>query len=206
MIPIRTHFAIAFQLGTFVIIWTLLMIVNRASLIIDWDTIRLLPSVVSIYAVLYFVFVKWLWRSSLFRNWLVIVPDLQGTWRGQLVTTWIKAGTNKLPDPTITYVVIRQTLRHIHVSMFTDESASNSDAAAVVVDKERGIKLLSYSYSNVPKAGVRDHSEIHYGSARLRITTKPKLLLEGDYWTDRKSTGHMTLHFVSRDLIEGYPE
>jgi len=101
--------------------------------------------------------------------------------------------------------VIRQTLRTTNITMFTEESTSESDAAALCIDEEVGKQILSYSYSNVPKSTVRNRSEIHYGSARLRISLRSEKILEGEYWTDRKSTGHMKLTYYNKTKIERFP-
>jgi hypothetical protein len=204
MSSLRAQFAVGLQLFTFIIIWSILILVNEIPLRIDWDAIKLLPSVVSIYAILYLLFIKWLWRLSIFKNWLVIISDLQGTWKGEISTTWKYPETGSSLAPIQAYLVIRQTLRNAYITMYTVESVSHSDAAAVYIDEDRGIKLLSYSYSNVPRADVRDGSAIHYGSARLRIIKAPRFHLEGDYWTDRKSMGHMKFEFLQRRLVDEF--
>jgi hypothetical protein len=104
------------------------------------------------------------------------------------------------------FLVIRQTFLAVHITMFTKESVSQSDAATICLDEVRGSRVLSYSYANVPNAAVRERSQIHYGAARLRIVLKPTRMLEGEYWTDRKSTGHMSLEFLGRNLVEGFPK
>jgi hypothetical protein len=150
------------------------------------------------------IFIKWLWRVPLFRGWLIDVPDLQGTWKGTLETTWIDPQTNKTPAPIEAYLVIRQTLRDIHITMYTKESTSHSEATGICMEEDKGIRLLSYSYSNIPKATVRERSQIHYGAIRLRISIHPELKLEGEYWTDRKSTGHVEFSYIGRKLIEQF--
>jgi len=140
-----------------------------------------------------------------FHGWLVNTPVLHGTWRGQLQTTWPGSSSGQPPEPVETYMAIRQTFLSIHLTMYTRESVSLSDAATICVDEDRGVRLLSYTYANVPSAEVRDRSQIHYGAARLRIITKPEQALEGEYWTDRMSSGHLELTYVSRDIVERFP-
>src|SRR6266516_3330076 len=90
---IREDIAIWIQLLTSVIIWIALQLVFVRELAINWETIKLLPEVVTIYAGLHLTFTRWLWRLPIFRGWLVPLPDIQGTWEGTLQTTWRKLET-----------------------------------------------------------------------------------------------------------------
>lgn len=206
MNPIRDQISIGFQVVVFLLIWIILLLIKGSNLEISFEAIKALPDAIGIYAILLFLFIKWAWRWRMFRGWLVNIPILHGTWKGTLQTTWKSPETGEVPGPISVYLAVRQTFRAINITMFTQESASESDAAALCIDEESGKRFLSYSYANIPKSIVRHRSEIHYGSARLRITLKPEQILEGEYWTDRKSTGHMKLTFFSCDLIERFPE
>jgi len=90
-----------------------------------------------------------------------------------------------------TEVRIVQTFLHIQVQIKTDESWSNSICSSCDINEDKGIRQLIYSYLNVPKASVRERSQIHYGTASLYISDD-FLKLEGNYWTDRKSQGELT--------------
>jgi hypothetical protein len=46
---------------------------------------------------------------------------------------------------------------------------------------------------NTPKAGVRERSEIHYGSTILNFDGFNVTKMDGEYWTDRKTTGEIIL-------------
>jgi len=205
MNPIRDQISIGFQVVVFLLIWIILLLIKGASLEIGLEAIKALPDAIGIYAILLFLFIKWAWRWRLFRGWLVNIPILHGTWKGQLQTTWRDPKTDEVPGPVAIYVTIRQTYHSVHVTMFTKESVSQSEAANTCLEEEKGIRLLSYSYANVPNAEVRDRSQIHYGAARLRIILKPEPALEGEYWTDRMSTGHIKLSYFSCELAEQYP-
>lgn len=69
----------------------------------------------------------------------------------------------------------------------TEESKSSSISASI--DKIQDEWQLIYFYLNVPQAKVRDRSSIHYGTALLSIENPEKL--QGQYFTDRKTTGDM---------------
>lgn len=83
---------------------------------------------------------------------------------------------------------IRQTLTSVHINLTSDESKSNSLAASI--DEILGEMQLTYCYLNIPKSEFRHRSEIHYGTAMLSISTPASL--EGQYYTDRNTTGDMS--------------
>jgi hypothetical protein len=59
-------------------------------------------------------------------------------------------------------------------------------------------------YRNDPKVSVRDRSPIHFGGMHLRVSGEDAL--EGDYWTDRKTSGRLTLKRVSRDKCRSFAD
>jgi hypothetical protein len=76
--------------------------------------------------------------------------------------------------------------------MKTDESTSNSVVGTIYHENEQ--KLLTFVYFNKPDATVRDRSPMHYGTCRL-VVDNP-LILTGDYYTDRKTTGSMKFNVL----------
>lgn len=61
--------------------------------------LQILPKVVSIDLVLYVFFVSFLWKLPIFKNWLVPFPNLNGTWKGHIRTTWTDPETGERPGP-----------------------------------------------------------------------------------------------------------
>jgi hypothetical protein len=188
------------QLVGFVAIWVAILHLTGTPLSINWEALKKLPDVVTVYVAVVFVFTKWLWRWRIFQGWLVPFPDLQGTWDGQLKSTWKDANGQAIPAR----VVIRQTFSSVSCALFTGESESYSTAAQISPDDDSGALYLNYNYTNRPKATIRDRSVIHDGAARLRIISVPSRALEGEYWTGRCTTGDMSLKFKSRELSEGF--
>jgi hypothetical protein len=194
------------QLITLLGIWAAILYGTNTPLTINWDAIKKLPDVVTIYVVLSFVFTKWLWRLRLFRGWLVPFPDLQGTWAGELKSTWKHPETGQPIPPLRMIVVVRQTFSSVSCTLFTKESESYSTAAQITRDEETGSVSLDYTYTNRSKATLRHRSPIHDGAARLKIVTLPERALEGEYWTSRCTTGDMSLRFLSRNLLDSFYE
>lgn len=199
---IRKEILIWIQLIAFVIIWVVVLFFSKTDLKIGWEAIKKLPDVVTIYVLIVLLFTNWAWRLPIFKGWLVPFPDLQGTWKGTLQSTWIDPNTNqKILSKDVT-LVIKQTFSNISCVMYTDESDSFSNTAQINEDDDSGIFRLSYNYTNRSKANVRDRSAIHDGAAILKVITEAERKLEGEYWTSRKTTGDISVKFVSKNLSQ----
>ena len=120
MKSIRKEILVWIQLVTFVIIWVLVLFFSKTDLKIGWEAIKKLPDVVTIYVLLVLVFTNWAWRLLIFRGWLVPFPDLQGTWKGNLQSTWIDPNTNQKISSKDVTLVIKQTFSNISCVMYTD--------------------------------------------------------------------------------------
>lgn len=133
------------------------------------------------------LFISWGWKWKIFQNWLVPFPCLTGKWIGSLSSTY-----NNQNNPIKIEVIIKQNFFNIQIRIKTEESSSFSTCSSFDIDEDRGLKQLIYTYQNNPKAAVKERSEIHYGTARLEIDCD-KQILEGEYWTSRKTTGDIKL-------------
>lgn len=142
---------------------------------------------VTIVTLICSLFVSWAWKFKIFQNWLVPFPCLSGKWIGEIKSTY-KPNCEAIPIE----VIIKQHFFNIQIKIKTGESSSISTCGSFDIDKDRGLKQLIYSYQNNPKASVRSRSEIHYGTARLEINDDANIL-EGEYWTSRKTTGDIKL-------------
>jgi len=199
---IRKEILVWIQLVSFVAIWAAVLFFSRTSLKIEWEAIKKLPDVVTIYVLLVLIFTNWAWRLPIFKGWLVPFPDLQGTWKGTLQSTWIDPATSQKIQPKDVMLVIKQTFSNISCVMYTDESNSFSNTAQINQDDDSGIFRLSYNYTNRSKANVRDRSVIHDGAAILKVITEPEKSLEGEYQTSRKTTGDISVKFISKKLSQ----
>jgi hypothetical protein len=201
---IRKEIKVWLQLGTFILIWVVVLMVSNIPLVIGWKSIKILPDVFTIYVILVLIFTTWAWRLSIFKGWLVPFPDLQGTWKGTLQSTWIDPKSGQTVPPKSVTLAIKQTFSSISCTMYTEESDSYSTAAQIIEDDESGIFRLSYNYTNRPRANVRDRRAIHDGAAILKIIIKPELKLEGEYWTSRKTTGDISVQFASKKIAQDF--
>ena len=140
------------------------------------------------------VFIKWGWKFKVFRGWLVLVPNLNGLWKGSLRSSWIDPV--KL-EPYYTDDVclnIRQTLFSISCVMTTAQMSSYSITANILIDNENQRKQLIYSYQSEPKQDLQGHSRIHYGTTKLDLNDVVNPTeLSGSYWTNRETSGVLLL-------------
>jgi len=143
---------------------------------------------------------RWFWRNIPFLG-KVFFPDLNGTWKGTLQTSWKNPETGLTPGPIDTIVWIRQSLLSISVRQQTKESPSWSTRmfpdADIAADRYR----LWYSYENKPHANVAHTSPDHEGVACLEMNfnLNPNFL-KGQYYTSRSTTGNMEISRVSKDI------
>ncbi|NIQ16774.1 MAG: hypothetical protein GTO02_21030 [Candidatus Dadabacteria bacterium] len=193
------------QLGIFALVWGVILIATDILSASNLTPIaKKFPIAVTIYMIIVLVFTKSLWKLSIFQGWLVKIPNIHGTWRGELRSTWKNPETGVLVDPIPAVLVIKQDYFQIHCSLFTPESTSHS-LAADLFKNESGLMYLSYNYTNRSSAVVRVRSEMHDGATILQFIHEPKSL-KGEYWTSRQSTGEMEFVFESAELAEKYSE
>lgn len=205
MESVKREVLIYLTLGVTLAIWVCVLQATGTPLSINWEAIKKLPDVVTIFVAVSFAFTRWMWRWKIFKGWLVRVPDIQGTWAGDFQSTWVNPETQQGIPPMKMILVVRQTFSTLSCTMFTKESESYSRAAQIAAEKETGAITVSYNYTNRSKANIRYRSPIHDGAAHLRVVTLPHRMLEGEYWTGRCTTGTMKLEFHSKDLLEAFP-
>ena len=192
------------RIAILVAIWAAVLYISKIGLAISWDAVKQLPAVVTVYTILSYIFTKWLWRLPLLQGWLVPFPDLEGTWQGEIRSTWRDPKSDQQLPPLPVILVIKQSFLSISCAMHAIESDSYSTAAQFSQDDD-GTLRLSFNYTNRPKATVRDRIAIHDGAAILRIVGRRRRTLEGEYWTSRRTTGDISLKFSSRELMEDIP-
>ena len=145
---------------------------------------------ISINIIIWMLFIAWAWKWKIFYPWLVPFPNLSGDWEGIIKSNW----KEKELEPIPIEVSITQNFFNVQVRIKTKESRSYSIGASFDIDNERGFQQLFYTYLNTPKAGVRERSEMHYGSTILNFDGFKVTKMDGEYWTDRETTGEITLN------------
>jgi len=149
--------------------------------------------VFAIFAGLYFLFNKYLWRIDRLRR-ILLVPDLNGIWACQGQTA-LKNGepANYQWNATIT---ITQSWSKILIHLKTSQSESKSISASIFHEDGVGYRLL-YQYNNNPNADELDLLN-HSGSAEL-VFSEDTAVAEGSYYTDRHRTTVGTMNLTRED-------
>lgn len=182
-------FAFAILGLAFIIYATIFFLTQNLDSIDFHKAITHVSTTISINIILWMIFISWGWKLKIFYPWLVPFPNLSGDWEGTIRSNW----KEKELEPIPIEVSITQNFFNVQVRIKTKESRSYSIGASFDIDNERGFQQLFYTYLNKPKAGVRVRSEIHYGSTILNFDGFKVTNMDGEYWTDRETTGEITL-------------
>lgn len=140
-----------------------------------------------------FAFVdRYLWRFPPLRKLGIFhIPNLNGTWRGELRGIRGEAVTEKQGE-----LRIEQTWSHLVGHFSTDQSHSHSEAASVLLD-QNGQTVLRYEYHNTPFELERGPLDIHWGTTRLVLVNElGQRQLRGAYYTNRKEQTRGELSLV----------
>jgi hypothetical protein len=170
------------------------------------DFFGLVPKVVTIDLLVVAVFVKWGWKLKAFRGWLVSFPNLSGTWLGFIYSGWVNPKTGEKPPPIPVILTVNQSFAHISCVMRTSEMESISYSEGFLIEPERQIKSVAYSYTSKPRLSLNERSIPHDGTAVFNIVERPKKKLTGRYWTERLTKGEIVLEYHSADLLEELPD
>jgi hypothetical protein len=175
--------------------------------ILSADFVKPFSLVVGAITLLITLFNKYLWSLRVFRGWYVKLPDLRGTWKVELKSSWINPETGESISPIVGYAVIRQSLTSLSLRLMTKESRSVLIAYSIEQQEDEDLFKLVGVYRNEPQIelqGVR--SEIHHGSFALEVHGSPVYELQGHYWTDRGTKGSMKLAGRVKNLYDTFDQ
>lgn len=187
------------------LIWFIIATINGWNLQHLFDFMKPIPTVVTVDMLLIGIFVKWLWRWRRLQGWLVPFPDLNGTWQGHIQTSW-KDSEGKTPSPIPVILTIKQSFLRMSCVMRTLEMESHSYLEGFCIDKDAQIRRLCYSYTSRPKSSLRARSTPHDGTILFNIIGKSANKLEGEYWTQRHTTGSVILTYRTQELLDEIPD
>lgn len=162
---------------------------------LTWDHAKPYTFTVTTVTLLLWLFDTYLWRWELFRR-IKKVPDIQGTWRVELCSTYVNPVTDQPASSIIGYVSIRQRFSRLSLRLITLESSSHLIAYSFLCPDDQIVELTGV-YQSDPSIHLRGKvSEIHYGAFKVRMSGSPVERIEGHYWTDRNTTG--SIKYVER--------
>lgn len=201
-----TRLHISSFIGLTIAVWLLALWIQGMP-VLSADFVKPFGTVVSAITLIVTLFNKFLWSWKIFKGWYVKRPDLRGTWKVELKSSWVNPETGKKADPIYGYVVVRQSFTNLSFRLMTKESRSVLVAHSIEQQEDDDLFKLVGVYRNEPKIelqGVR--SEIHHGSFTLDIHGSPVEELEGHYWTDRATKGGMKLFNQVNKLYTTYEQ
>lgn len=180
------------------LIWLIVLLFQCTP--VSWALTRPFGIVVGSLVGLGLLFEFVLWRQPWLHGWFVKRPDLRGTWRIELQSSYVRRETNERGPMIVCYMGVKQTLSMLQMHLMTPESESWFIANHVRPSPNgSGFQVIGV-YTNEPNIHLRHEriSEMHQGAIivethgpGLRPTT-----LTAKYWTDRETTG--TMDFTDR--------
>jgi hypothetical protein len=195
----RLHLSVLLLVAA--LVWGVLLLVNGVDVSLGW--LRYFSVTLGVLIVLLAAFDLYLWHLPLLHPWFVRRPDLRGTWRASLRSSWVDPATQSRIPPIAGYMVIRQTFSYISLRLITTESRSEM-LGAEILRAEDGTYRVFGVYRSEPRLGLRAVSPIHYGGLVLQVTGLPATRMEGHYWTDRDTAGEIALESRRKRLIDDF--
>ena len=175
------------------LVWWIVLLVQGTP--VTLDHLRPFGTVVGFLLLFSLVFEHTLWRLPLLHGWFVKRPDLRGTWRIELQSTW---PPQRVPLNTC-YMGIQQTLFTLQIHLVTKESESWFIADRIHPAPSGNGFQVAGVYTNKPNVDLRgDRSKMHQGALVLHTHgsgVRPETLT-GEYWTERSTAGSM--NFTAR--------
>jgi hypothetical protein len=115
------------------------------------DYVEPVGTIASVLALLVVAWDGLLWRMPIL-NRVARVPNIRGTWRGTLRSSWVDPDTGRTPEPNDdVYLVVRQTYWGVSSQLMTSESRSQSVTGAVMNVGDGQYSLVCV-YQNVARA------------------------------------------------------
>lgn len=160
-------------------------------------------STISILTFFLFLINQYLWKSELLK-WLVNIPNLNGRYEGELVSTFIDTSTN-LPIVKKCVIEVYQTASKIKIysyygDLYTQQQTSQANSVSEeIVEQSNGFFEIFYIYSNAANA-LETQLNNHLGTCGLKYFPDLKLL-EGEYYNQRGLKGTIKVNFVQSKLL-----
>jgi hypothetical protein len=148
-----------------------------------------MPSALVFFGAFFWLFDSYLWKVHLFGLRLTPIPNLNGSWVGEIDVRRGKGGKEKYLGSHGCTVRIKQTWSRISIKFKTDATSSHSTMANLGAPEDE-LGGLRYEYDVEPKANgtplAPEETVRHRGMARLNpVSGGDWKTLEGEYYNDR---------------------
>ncbi|MEK1887044.1 MAG: hypothetical protein AAAB35_05560 [Phyllobacterium sp.] len=133
----------------------------------------------------------WRWFPSVQRQ---TFPNLNGTWTGQVLSTYSDPKTGIQVPPIPVEIAIRQGLFSTSVSFKSGETQSYTTQCFLKPFYQIGKFRIWYIYDTDPQAQYRSRAMPHEGVCYLDLYfDEDRNKLRGSYHTERKTTGEIVV-------------
>ncbi|MEZ4966042.1 MAG: hypothetical protein R2791_12445 [Saprospiraceae bacterium] len=157
--------------------------------------------------VVFFVINEYLWRYP-WMNWLVDVPDLNGRYKGELVSSYVGTDGQQVKKECV--LEITQNASAIHVYAYHADKGSTVQTSMAysiteeIVKEKNGSFTLYYLYANEPDSMIEALNK-HNGTAKF-IYLADKRQLVGEYYNHRLNKGTMNLTFEGKKRFHRFAQ
>lgn len=172
---------------------------------LSWDHAKPYSLTLAVLTSLLWLFDRYLWRIWPAKHFCK-QPDLIGTWRVILQSSYIDTSTRKRIPEVYGYAAARQTFSSISVRLMTDQADSFLISGSFDIHSD-GVTYLYGVYQSDPSILLRSEvSEIYYGSFKYKVIGSPPHELTGHYWTDRSTSGAVKLFGRTREVADSFSQ
>lgn len=166
---------------------------------VEVTTKHLMPfsSVVGLLVVFALLVEHVFWKFGWLQKWFVARPNLNGTWEVEIVSSWVNPDTGEEVPPIKCYMGVSQSLSTLQMHLMTEESESWCIAQSIQLAQSGKGYQISAVYTNKPRVTLREsRSSMHLGAFVMETHGNKECFPEhigGEYWTDRKTTGTISM-------------
>ncbi len=194
--------------GIAALVWWVTLVFQGT--IVTWEHATPFSVVVFALGLFGFAFDRFFWRFRLFHGWLVKRPDLRGTWRVEIQSSYINPERMERVPAFVCYMGVKQTLSELKMHLMTPESESLSIAGHIARQPSGEGYQVICSYTNEPDILLRNErvSDMHKGiliidshGSGVRPDT-----LTAEYWTDRKTVGTMVFSMRANEVFTRFED
>lgn len=155
---------------------------------------------VSIITLLWILYFNFGWKYKLF-NKIFNIPNLNGTWRGTLVSDWKDENGFGIGEIEF-YIVIKQKFLNFHIRTFTENYAGQSYIEKIDFNEKEGETKVAYFYC---EDIISLEEDTRQGVTELRVLEN-SICLMGKYWTRNKTCGTINVRFFQKKQYSTYKE
>ncbi|MCB9352085.1 MAG: hypothetical protein H6573_32020 [Lewinellaceae bacterium] len=146
------------------------------------------------------------WWKNWWMNWLVNIPDLNGRYSGELISSY--QGEDGKPVMKDCVMEIKQNASSIHICTYYADKGTNVQnsmsysVAEEVVKEKNGSFTLYYLFTNEPD-NMNEALRKHDGTAKFTYLADKRELV-GEYYNHRLNKGAMRVRYEGKVLLHRF--